>query len=223
MTSYLMDDMLFNSAMSILNTAVVLSQPENENENDGDGHSIASNVSSIETVRALSEVLELEENASLCRSSESITVEEQVSLSLGDHAEKKEHFETDSNGSVLPTVEEIANKIQDALAEPIHQDQKEEATMDNDKSESWSLLADECYGPLGRLQLQRQLLEEESRWNRIHQQPDLLEKLKHNGFVLELLNKYSCPLKVSNLPYVTRYKCLQNHFFNPSVLVCISM
>jgi hypothetical protein len=117
----------------------------------------------------------------------------------------------------------IAGVANESQIKPDESNPTKEVDTNGDDNESWSLLADASYGPLPEFQFQKQLSEEESRWEKLYQQSELLKKLKQNTFILRLLNKYSCPLKVSNLPYTIRYKRLLDHFFDPSVLVCIYM
>lgn len=247
MISYLMDDISFNRAtvaLSLSNTESLQSgrdsvdQNDSDNNNDDNDKHSNDSVSSIRTVRALSFQLELEmhEAEPLVQPPEIVRVENQDNLALAALANTNEWVETGSINSVYSTSEKKQDDIKSTLSETVHEkdENQAESTSTNDfiqdaevgnnsdENESWTILADQRYGPLPELQSPNQLSStEESRWERIHQTPDLLEKLKHNEFVFNLLNKYSFPLKVTSIPYATRYKCLQNHFFNPSVLVCI--
>lgn len=74
--------------------------------------------------------------------------------------------------------------------------------------EEWCELADERYGKAST-----------SLWNVMHESDATVEKIKTNPFIRLFLSYDTYPLKVINLPKATQYKEIQNHFFDPNVLV----
>ncbi|KAI7898733.1 YT521-B-like domain-containing protein [Cokeromyces recurvatus] len=138
-------------------------------------------------------------------------------------SDDKDHLTTDSISTRSSSIEIV---LPDTSQSPCTEVQSgHEATIVKELSieDEWNQLADEHYGPLPILehtkhQEQTQSTTEESIWDAIHRQPNVLDKIRLNPFIRELFRHYACPLKIMKIAKTTRFKELQHYIFDPNVL-----
>lgn len=115
---------------------------------------------------------------------------------------------------------ESVNRIYDDSYQEI------DSISDEDSLKLWTDMANEHYGQVSLEEKQHfhnrlGVVLSETPWNRAHKNPYTLEKIKHNQFIHCLFDKYSVPMKVTNIVFNARFKQIQFHFHNPNILVSV--
>ncbi|CEP07243.1 hypothetical protein [Parasitella parasitica] len=94
---------------------------------------------------------------------------------------------------------------------------------DSNSLEEWINAANQRFGKITveeKKDLEKRLgaVFSKTPWDRAHEDPCTLERLKQNPFIHILFQRYSVPMKVTNIARNARFKQIQYHFHNPSVL-----
>jgi hypothetical protein len=128
-----------------------------------------------------------------------------------------------------PENNEAILQIGDLHVEPVNRIcddsyQKIDSINDEDSLKVWIDVANEHYGQVSLEE--KQLFNDrlchalsETPWDQIHKNTYALERVKRNQFVHYLFDKYSVPMKVTNITLNARFKQIQHHFHNPNILV----
>lgn len=116
-------------------------------------------------------------------------------------------------------IESVSRKCDDS-------NQEIDSISDEDSLKVWIHMANEHYGQVSLEE--KQLFNDrlcdvlsETLWDLVHKNSYALEKIKKNQFIHCLFDKFSVPMKVTNIALNARFKQIQYHFHNPNILVSI--